>query len=47
MLAGELTYGVNDVGLDVNSVRAHGKDKRDSAGSSDRGLEFHDQLLSF
>jgi acetylornithine deacetylase/succinyl-diaminopimelate desuccinylase-like protein len=45
LAAGMPTYGVNGVALDVDDVRAHGRDERVPVDSFDRGLEFHYRLL--
>jgi acetylornithine deacetylase/succinyl-diaminopimelate desuccinylase-like protein len=38
--AGMPTYGVSGIALDLNDVRAHGKDERLPIDSYDRGVEF-------
>jgi acetylornithine deacetylase/succinyl-diaminopimelate desuccinylase-like protein len=39
--AGLPTYGINGIGIDIDDVRAHGKDERVGVDSYYRGVEFY------
>jgi acetylornithine deacetylase/succinyl-diaminopimelate desuccinylase-like protein len=39
--AGLPTYGLNGIGIDINDVRAHGKDERVAVDSYYQGVEFY------
>jgi acetylornithine deacetylase/succinyl-diaminopimelate desuccinylase-like protein len=43
--AGIPTYGVNGVAIDLNDVRAHGKDERVRTDAFYQGVEFHYRFL--
>lgn len=43
--AGIPTYGITGLGIDVNDIRAHGKDERVRVSSFDQGLEFYYRYL--
>jgi acetylornithine deacetylase/succinyl-diaminopimelate desuccinylase-like protein len=39
--AGLPTYGINGIAIDINDVRAHGKDERVAVDSYYQGVEFY------
>jgi acetylornithine deacetylase/succinyl-diaminopimelate desuccinylase-like protein len=43
--AGLPTYGINGIAIDINDVRAHGKDERVAVDSYYRGVEFYDRFI--
>jgi acetylornithine deacetylase/succinyl-diaminopimelate desuccinylase-like protein len=43
--AGMPTYGINGIGIDINDVRAHGKDERVGVDSYYRGVAFYYQYV--
>ena len=43
--AGLPTYGINGIAIDINDVRAHGKDERVGVDSYYRGVEFYDRYI--
>ncbi len=43
--AGLPTYGINGIAIDIDDVRAHGKDERVGVDSYYRGVEFYDRYL--
>jgi acetylornithine deacetylase/succinyl-diaminopimelate desuccinylase-like protein len=43
--AGLPTYGLNGIAIDINDVRAHGKDERVGVDSYYRGVEFYDRFI--
>jgi acetylornithine deacetylase/succinyl-diaminopimelate desuccinylase-like protein len=43
--AGLATYGVNGIAIDLNDVRAHGKDERVRMEAFYQGVDFHYRFL--